>query len=256
MNKSVAIIIFVAVLLVAGIFLIFSRPGVGGVTSFKECVERGYQVMESQPRQCVTPDGETFVEELEEEPGPITTHSDIRVTTNLNEPISSPLTISGEARGPWYFEADFPVRIIDVNGRELGIAPAQAQGDWMTTDFVPFSVTIEFTQPTAETGWVILEKDNPSGKAELADELRIPVRFAQFTSTPEPRPSPQLPVASAECRPTGCSAQICSDQDVITTCEFRSEYACYQNAKCERQTTGQCGWTQTPALSQCLAQSR
>ncbi len=57
------------------------------------------------------------------------------------------------------------------------------------------------------------------------------------------------------CYVGGCSGQICSDQpDVISTCEWRDEYACYQTATCERQPDGQCGWTSTPELDACLAQ--
>lgn len=55
------------------------------------------------------------------------------------------------------------------------------------------------------------------------------------------------------CIRTGCSGQICSDRDVVTTCEYRPEYACYRNARCERQADGRCGWTMTPALRACLA---
>ena len=46
--------------------------------------------------------------------------------------------------------------------------------------------------------------------------------------------------ASGPCRKTGCSKQICSDQDVMSTCEWREEYA-YQKATCERQRDGKCG---------------
>ena len=55
------------------------------------------------------------------------------------------------------------------------------------------------------------------------------------------------------CIRTGCSGQICSDSDVITTCEWRDEYGCYADATCERQRNGACGWTQTPELTACLA---
>lgn len=52
----------------------------------------------------------------------------------------------------------------------------------------------------------------------------------------------------------GCSSQICSDDpDVVTTCEWREEYACYQNAVCERQVDGECGWTETTELQMCLS---
>jgi hypothetical protein len=38
-------------------------PGIQ-VSSFEECVAAGYPVMESYPRQCQTPDGQNFVEEI------------------------------------------------------------------------------------------------------------------------------------------------------------------------------------------------
>jgi hypothetical protein len=40
---------------------------------------------------------------------------------------------------------------------------------------------------------------------------------------------------------------------MVTTCEFRPEYACYRDATCERQADGTCGWTETPELTACLA---
>jgi len=90
--------------------------------------------------------------------------------------VTSPLTVTGEARG-WYFEASFPVRLLDGNGNEIAIAPAQAQSDWMTSDFVPFSVTLTFAPPSTATGTLVLEKDNPSGLPENADSISIPVTF-------------------------------------------------------------------------------
>ena len=62
--------------------------------------------------------------------------------------------------------------------------------------------------------------------------------------------------ASEGCFVGGCSSQICSDQEgLISTCEFKPEYACYQQATCERQASGACGWTQTAELQACLAES-
>ena len=55
------------------------------------------------------------------------------------------------------------------------------------------------------------------------------------------------------CYTGGCSEQICSDKEgVVSTCEYRKEYGCYKNAKCERQVNGQCGWTMTSELTICL----
>lgn len=102
-----------------------------------------------------------------------------------NAAVKSPLTISGRARGNWYFEASFPVRLLDGNGNQLAIKPAQAMDNWMTTEYVPFDVTLTFTTPTTDTGILVLEKDNPSGLPEHANELRIPVRFVQDRSFSE-----------------------------------------------------------------------
>ncbi len=96
--------------------------------------------------------------------------------------VTSPARVAGRARGNWYFEASFPVKIIDANGNQLGIAPAQAQGEWMTTELVPFDVSVPFTLPTTREGFIVLEKDNPSGLPEHADERRIPVQFTQVAT--------------------------------------------------------------------------
>jgi eight-cysteine-cluster-containing protein len=62
-----------------------------------------------------------------------------------------------------------------------------------------------------------------------------------------------VPGSDGTCFIGGCSSQICSDQeDVVSTCEWREEYACYKTATCERQVDGRCGWTQTPELLTCL----
>lgn len=59
------------------------------------------------------------------------------------------------------------------------------------------------------------------------------------------------------CAVAGCSQQLCvpaiEADNIITTCEFRAEYACYREASCEPQANGECGWTPTAELQQCLA---
>jgi len=67
-------------------------------------------------------------------------------------------------------------------------------------------------------------------------------------------------IVSGGCVLAGCSSQLCVEEneaaDIITTCEFRPEYACYQSVgRCERQVDEQCGWTLTPELQQCLAEA-
>lgn len=67
--------------------------------------------------------------------------------------------------------------------------------------------------------------------------------------------SPNGIVASG-CQVGGCSQQLCGEvgDELVSTCEYRAEYACYQNhSSCERQPDGKCGWTPNEALTQCLA---
>ena len=100
------------------------------------------------------------------------------ISPKEGDTVASPLLIKGEARGAWYFEASFPVRLIDSEGETLAVYYAQAQGEWMTEDFVPFFSELIFETPKTETGTLILEKDNPSGLPENDASIEIPVKFA------------------------------------------------------------------------------
>lgn len=102
----------------------------------------------------------------------------LRVSSPVTDMVvSSPLVVTGEARGMWYFEANFPVTLLDADGKPVVSSYAQAQGEWMTEQFVPFRTELTFTAPASATGTLVLEKANPSGLPEHAGELRIPVRF-------------------------------------------------------------------------------
>ena len=111
----------------------------------------------------------------------------IRVFSPLeNSIISSPLSVNGEARGQWYFEATFPVTLVDWDGKIIAETHATALGDWMTEEFVPFEATVEFESPAfpgtdvshfSRRGTLILHKDNPSGLPEYDDAIEIPIRF-------------------------------------------------------------------------------
>lgn len=92
--------------------------------------------------------------------------------------LGTKVEINGEARGTWFFEATFPVRIEDSNGKVIASHYVQANGEWMTENFVPFNGSIELGENIpAGKGYLILEKSNPSGLIEHADELRVPILF-------------------------------------------------------------------------------
>ncbi len=107
----------------------------------------------------------------------------------------------------------------------------------------------------------------PSGEA--ADEFLEaclrgePVLPGEGSTMEEPSgggPEEPGPLVGPSCAVGGCSGQICGEagevENMVTTCEYREEYACYAHSRCERQASGQCGWTETPEFGRCLAEAR
>ena len=171
-------IVIIGGMIWAGFYL---RPTKVEVQGFDDCVKAGYPVLESYPRQCKTPDGKTFTEDIGNE---LEKTNLIQLTNpRPNQTIESPLEVTGMARGFWFFEASFPIKLYDEKGNLLGTAIAQAQSDWMTENFVPFRANLEFPFSTTKKGVLVLEKDNPSGLPENADELKIPVTFKNVVSS-------------------------------------------------------------------------
>lgn len=180
-NKYMKKIIFVVVILIIAILGIsfFKNQKTIVITNFTECVTAGYPVMESYPRQCQA-NGQVFVEEVEILGQLEQEKSDLIRLTSVHEGdyITSPLMITGEARGTWFFEASFPVFLVNWDGLIIAQGIAQAQAEWMTEDFVPFVVNLEFTKPEYKNnGALIFKKDNPSGLPEHDDALEISIFF-------------------------------------------------------------------------------
>lgn len=148
------------------------------VLSFAECEAAGYPVMESYPRQCRTPDGRTYAEEL---PAPDPTYVNasadlIRVTNPTpGAVVGKPITVMGEARGNWYFEASFPIEVRDSEGAVIATGIAQAQSDWMVETFVPFTSTIAVPASYIGEAVLVLMNDNPSGMPENARSISFPI---------------------------------------------------------------------------------
>jgi len=92
-----------------------------------------------------------------------------------NQCVSSPLTVQGKARSPWYFEAIFPIRLVDLKCQQMSASSARAIGDWTTKEFVPFEGKLDFEVTKETRATLILENDNPSGLPENARRKEIPV---------------------------------------------------------------------------------
>ncbi len=107
------------------------------------------------------------------------TADDIVVSTPASgASVASPIQLSGKARGSWFFEGSAPVAVVDLNGTILGRGTIQAQGEWMTTDFVPFKGSVSFSPTSSTTAAALLfMNDNPSGLASTSKYMALPIFF-------------------------------------------------------------------------------
>jgi hypothetical protein len=144
---------------------------------FKECVAAGMPIQESYPRQCRVSNNVVYTEYIGNE-----LEKNDLITIEYPRPnavVENTFIVKGQARGYWYFEASFPITVIDLKGNEIAKSIAQAQGEWMTENFVPFSSRLEIPKTFSGEAKLLLHKDNPSGEARNDDQLEIPIVVAQ-----------------------------------------------------------------------------
>jgi len=69
------------------------------------------------------------------------------------------------------------------------------------------------------------------------------------------QPVEDPPHYSTDCKIAGCSGELCVDvnsKDVNSICLYNPKYDCYTKAICEKQTSGECGWTETEEFRGCV----
>ena len=60
----VVLFIFFLVMIILGFVFWQNSQKIASISSFEECANAGYPIMESYPEQCTTPDGRSFTQEL------------------------------------------------------------------------------------------------------------------------------------------------------------------------------------------------
>ncbi len=160
-------LIFLALLLVRGLNF--------KVLNFKDCVEKGYPVRESYPRQCEAR-GFVFTEDI----GNAFEKQNLIIldTPRPNDTVEKEIVLLGKARGYWFFEATFSIQVVDSLGNVIGEGFVESLSEWMTEDFVPFSGRVILSkEPQTEAGQILLKKENPSGDPVRDDALVVPIIF-------------------------------------------------------------------------------
>ena len=187
LERWLGIILLIMAAWIAWVWYALGNDAEANINSYEECVAAGNPVAESFPEQCFTEDGRSFTRDINQNEAPeeenLTQYtSDKGVMIVVDSPlrntvVSSPLNITGRVPGNWSFEASFPVRLVDGEGKVLATGTGELQGDWMTEDLVSFKAVLEFDEPASGEGKLILMKDNPSGLPENDDSVSIQVLF-------------------------------------------------------------------------------
>lgn len=91
--------------------------------------------------------------------------------------VGKDFSVIGKARGYWFFEASFPIEVLDKNGKSLVTSIAQPRNgeDWMTTQFVNFKADIKIPQTYIGPATLVLKKNNPSGLPEHDASISFPI---------------------------------------------------------------------------------
>lgn len=84
--------------------------------------------------------------------------------------------VAGLVPGNWSFEASFPVQLKNGSGTVLAQQAARVEGDWMTGELQPFTVSLSYSAPAGH-GTLVLQKDNPSGLPANDDSVTISVDY-------------------------------------------------------------------------------
>lgn len=152
MNKQQSLIAFILILILGGILLL-NRGAAIPADKIKE---------DGEIKEGITYDNATsdLIQVELPFPGAVT---------------GKEFSVIGKARGMWFFEASFPITVLDKDGKVLVESYAQAEGEWMTTDFVSFRGEVKAPIDYIGPATLILRKSNASDIRELDASISFPI---------------------------------------------------------------------------------
>lgn len=251
-KRNTIIVGIVAIVILLGIFVSFKtkQPLVikQAITSFEECKNAGYPIMESYPEQCRTPEGLTFTRiidtplPVEENPNPDTSTNPTPQIAQFGKAIT--LSIGQGAK----FGDGFGIHLKEINDSRC---KPDVQCIWAG------ELSAVFTVWTNQSASKEIRLGTTNNKNITYGNYIISLASATEKTAMITVTQKKVSAPAKKCYVGGCSAQLCSDQkDLASTCEYREQYACYKTATCEVQPTGQCGWTPSQELSACLGRAQ
>ncbi len=91
--------------------------------------------------------------------------------------VKGKVTVTGSIKGAYFFEANAIIQLLDANKVVLKSGNITAIGDWMTSDPVAFSGTIDATGIPAGAGYLRIKNDNPSDLPQNDKYIDIPIFY-------------------------------------------------------------------------------
>jgi len=150
MNKYKIILVLIIILVVG--FLVFKKEPVEN--------ENSGEIVVNVPKITYTNTTPDMIEVELPHPGAVT---------------GKEFSVIGRARGGWYFEASAPIELLDKDGKLIANSYVQAQGEWMTSEFVPFKGEIKAPESYIGPATLVLRKDNASGLPEHDASISFPI---------------------------------------------------------------------------------
>ncbi|KKP47245.1 MAG: hypothetical protein UR39_C0005G0058 [Candidatus Woesebacteria bacterium GW2011_GWA1_33_30] len=96
--------------------------------------------------------------------------------------ITSPVNISGTIDKSWTWEATFSIEILDSARKPLNSMPVSVNFENEVVSRGLFSISISFVT-TAQSGFIVVHADNPSGLPQNNKSFEIPIKFMANKNT-------------------------------------------------------------------------
>jgi hypothetical protein len=95
----------------------------------------------------------------------------------INQQISSSISIKAEAPGSWFNEGQLPMELKTVDGKVIKQTSATTTQNWMTEQLVEFNHELVFKTQESNYGYLVIKKSNPSGIPNNQQSFYWPLNF-------------------------------------------------------------------------------
>jgi len=114
---------------------------------------------------------------------PVINNDLVSFSVKAGDKVSGLLNLSGSVKGGYFFEGNIKIFLLDSKQNILKSGFGTATTDWMTTDPVSFTASIDSTGLN-EAGFILIQNDDPSdGEGGVAKKILIPVMFNKLPAS-------------------------------------------------------------------------